>query len=353
MVVVGFVFGCGGGSAETDLSTGPDIPVSAELPDALADAPTSGDTTPEPGQVDDGQADSIASDAPVATDIPAGSDIPVFVDASDVVADAPTQDDTPTSDDVPTQDDALQDTGPIDNGQVDPGPEQGTSVDWVAIPGGTYQMGAMDWSESQPVHSVTVPSFSMGKTEVTVAQYQACVTEGTCTAPNSGCTQARYDAPVVCVTWDQSKAFCAFATGRLCSEAEWEYAARNGSAGNKYPWGDMDPTCDEAVWSGSGCSLSEPAAGCSKSAGNDSWGVCDLAGNVWEWMEDDYHVGYQDAPTNGSAWVDSPRASIHVDRGGSFGTHDPSSLRGSFRYNLGPTYGDYAPYLGARCCKSQ
>ena len=223
-------------------------------------------------------------------------------------------------------------------------------VDWVTIPGGTYQMGSTDFSSATPVHSVTVPGFKMARTEVTVCQYESCVTAGACTAPSSDCTQGADDEPVVCVDWDQSKAYCAWAGGRLCSEAEWEYAARNGSAGNKYPWGDTDPTCDDAVWSGNGCSASGPAAGCSKSAGNDKWGVCDLAGNVWEWVEDDYHSDYAGAPTDGSAWVDSPRASSRVERCGSFYDAYAVNLRSSYRLYAVP--GDYYYYLGVRCCRS-
>ena len=219
----------------------------------------------------------------------------------------------------------------------------------VSIPGGTYQMGDTDLGDG-PFHGVTVPSFRMGKTEVTVAQYQSCVTAGTCTAPGSGCTQSGDDAPVVCVTWDQSKAYCNWAGSRLCSESEWEYAARNGSAGNLYPWGDTDPTCDDAVWRGNGCSAPGPAAGCSKSAGNDTWGVCDLAGNVWEWVEDDYHGDYTGAPTDGSAWVDSPRASARVARGGSF-DFDAVYLRGSAR-NVAAHPSHVYDFLGSRCCRS-
>lgn len=222
----------------------------------------------------------------------------------------------------------------------------------VSIPGGMFQMGTTDWSNAQPVHSVMVPAFSMGKTEVTVAQYQSCVTAGRCEAPYSGgsCTLGADDAPVMCVDWDQAKAYCAFAGGRLCSEAEWEFAARNGSAGNLYPWGDTDPTSDNAVWSENHPSLSGPAAGCSKSAGNDTWGVCDLAGNVSEWVEDDYHSDYTGAPTDGSARVDGYRT-LRVYRGGAFGDFNAFFLRGSYRVDLDPSR-DGVVGLGARCCKS-
>ena len=82
--------------------------------------------------------------------------------------------------------------------------------------------------------------------------------------------------------------------------------------------------------------------------------VCDLAGNVWEWVEDDYHSDYTGASTNGSAWVDSPRASVRVIRGGGFSNFDADVLRGAYRYVGYHSIGYYHHgYLGARCCKSQ
>jgi len=209
-------------------------------------------------------------------------------------------------------------------------------------------MGATDETYATPVHGVTVPGFKMGRTEVTVCQYQACVTAGMCTVAQG--SQSGDDHPVVWVDWNQSKAFCGWAGGRLCSESEWEYAARNGSAGNLYPWGISGPTCDDAVWWGTGCSPSGPAAGCSKPTGNDKWGVCDLAGNVLEWVEDDWHDSYQGAPTNGSAWVDSPRGYYRVNRGGGFGSYD-AGLRASNRDFAHPSFSADSN-RGARCCKT-
>jgi formylglycine-generating enzyme required for sulfatase activity len=223
-------------------------------------------------------------------------------------------------------------------------------VDWVTITGGTFQMGATDEDYATPVHAVTLPTFAMSRTEVTVCQYQSCVTAGTCTAAQG--SQSGDDDPVVYVDWNQSGAFCGWTGGRLCSEAEWEYAARNGSAENLYPWGDTAPTCDDAVFtdSGVGCTASSTASACSKPAGNDTWGVCDLAGNVWEWVEDDWHASYTGAPTDGSAWVDSPRGSFRVSRGGCFIIY-AGYLRASLRgYYADPSFYDDA--LGARCCRS-
>jgi len=254
------------------------------------------------------------------------------------------------SGDTGQPDSGATDEGLADPGQPDPGPAQCVAIDWVAIPGGTFQMGATDMgSEEQPVHEVTVPGFKISRTEVTVCQYQSCVTAGTCTAAHS--TQSGDNYPVVNVDWNQSKAFCVWAGGRLCSEAEWEYAARNGSAGNLYPWGDSAPTCDDAVYSdlAVGCGYSVVASACSKPTGNDTWGVCDLAGNVEEWVEDDRHHSYTGAPTNGSAWVDSPRASLRVVRSGSYGVAGGAGeLRASYRNGADPGY-EYGNF-GAHCC---
>ncbi|MBI5244538.1 MAG: SUMF1/EgtB/PvdO family nonheme iron enzyme [Elusimicrobia bacterium] len=92
----------------------------------------------------------------------------------------------------------------------------------------------------------------MAKTEVTVAQYKACVDTGACAAPDTGgsCNwgvSGRESHPVNCVDWNQAKAFSEWADGRLPSEAEWEYAARSAGKDRKYPWGDEQATCARAV----------------------------------------------------------------------------------------------------------
>jgi formylglycine-generating enzyme required for sulfatase activity len=249
-------------------------------------------------------------------------------------------------------DPGIADPGPADPGATDPGSAPCAAVDWVAIPGGTFPMGAADLDgTSQPVHAVTVPGFEIGRTEATVCEFAACVAAGSCAAAQ--CGQSGDAHPVVCVDWNQSGAFCDWAGGRLCSEAEWEYAARNGSAGNLYPWGDGAPTCDDAVFTdpGVGCSASGTAPACSKPSGTDAWGLCDLAGNAWEWVGDDWHGSYAGAPADGSAWVDAPRGSARVFRGGSF-FYGAADLRAScrYRYPYDPTGYDFD--LGTRCCRS-
>ncbi|MBI5210387.1 MAG: SUMF1/EgtB/PvdO family nonheme iron enzyme [Elusimicrobia bacterium] len=203
-------------------------------------------------------------------------------------------------------------------------------IEWVTISGGSFMMGSEDWG---PVHRVTVQSFQMAKTEVTVAQYKACVKAGACTPPNGGSkcrwtergwtTMERENHPVGCVGWNQAEEFSRWAGGRLPSEAEWEYAARSGGKDRRYPWGNEEAACDRAVLAvssgeGNECGRSGYLPVCSKNAGNTEQGLCDMAGNVWEWTQDWYHHPYAGAPADGSPW-ESPGGSSRVIRGGSWG----------------------------------
>ncbi len=229
-------------------------------------------------------------------------------------------------------------------------------VTWISIPGGTFDMGSNDgYTFEQPVHSVTAPTFEMTKTQVTVEQYAECVTAGTCTAPltDSDCNweDPDYeDHPVNCINWHQAKEFCEWAGGRLPSEAEWEYAARSGGQDITYPWGNETATCDYAVmWDGvNGCGTNRTWPVCSKPAGNTDQGLCDMAGNVWEWVEDDWHDSYNGAPDDGSAWVDEPRSSMRGLRGGSF-INQPNDVRAPMRTVSDPS--EYYPFVGVRCAR--
>ena len=92
------------------------------------------------------------------------------------------------------------------------------------------------------------------------------------------------------------------------TEAEWEYAAKSGGLERRFPWGNVQATCDYAILgpgSASGCGEGRPHVPCSRTAGNTLQGICDMAGNLAEWVEDDYHTNYDGAPNDGSAWVDT------------------------------------------------
>ena len=227
-------------------------------------------------------------------------------------------------------------------------------VKWVRIPGGTFQMGSNDsdsYDDEKPVHSVTVSTFEIAATEVTVGQYKKCVDVGVCSAPNtdsSYCNWGKSDRvghPVNCVDWNQATTYAKWVGGRLPTEAEWEYAARSGGRNQKYPWGNQTATCSYAVMSegGNGCGRDSTWSVCSKTAGNTAQGLCDMAGNVWEWVQDAWHNNYSGAPSNGTAWEGS--GSDRVYRGGSF-FDDARDVRAAIRYGIGP--GNRVNFLGFR-----
>ncbi|HQL56295.1 MAG TPA: SUMF1/EgtB/PvdO family nonheme iron enzyme [Myxococcota bacterium] len=228
---------------------------------------------------------------------------------------------------------------------------------WCLIPGGSFNMGSNDGDDDEkPVHSVTVRTFEMSKTAVTFRQYRACVSAGGCTPAHvddgtcwiwngSKWEQGRLpssfqgdEQPVVCVDWDQAQAYARWAGGRLPTEAEWEYAARSGGRDWKYPWGNENATCERAVMDdgGNGCGRNSTWPVCSKPKGNTTQGLCDMAGNVWEWVQDWYHDSYNGAPTDGSAW-ERPTGSSRVFRGGScYG--DAWYVRAAFRLDGVPRF---------------
>ncbi len=213
----------------------------------------------------------------------------------------------------------------------------------VEIPGRTYVMGAGNPVGADGPHTVTVQTFWMDRTEVTVEAYGRCVTAGTCTAPTPITVQrcnwgmaGREHHPINCVDWRQAAAYCAWAGGRLPTEAEWEYAAR-GTDERTYPWGNAVPDF-QLCWSG----MQERRGTCSvgrTADGRSAYGLDDMAGNVWEWTSD-WYGPYR---TQGVASSGENR----VYRGGSWDDVDASSIRTYKRYWGRPA--DRGDYLGFRC----
>jgi len=217
-------------------------------------------------------------------------------------------------------------------------------IEWMLIPGGSYMMGSgREDADERPPHLVTVKSFEMAKTEVTNKQYRECVTDGACTPPKTGRCSEKFlgdDQPVVCVNLAQAEAFSKWAGGRVPTEAEWQYAARSLGKEQRYPWGNEDATCDRVVMEDgfgdlhTGCGRDATWPVCSKPLGNTDQGLCDMAGNAWEFVEDSYHDSYVGAPSDGSAWVD-PKAPYVVLCGGSW-RNDPVYLQAGTRGNWQP-----------------
>lgn len=168
-------------------------------------------------------------------------------------------------------------------------------ADLVSIPGGTFMMGRNDGNENErPSNSATVSDFKMDKTEVTNAEYfefisatkyrPAIADKFLAHWENDRPLKGDEQMPVRWVNLEDAKAFAKWRSDRdkvayrLPTEAEWEYAARNGTKGNLYPWGDKyDPKC--AVLDGTS---NDPKPVGSTACSND-WGVKDLIGNVFEW----------------------------------------------------------------------
>jgi formylglycine-generating enzyme required for sulfatase activity len=247
----------------------------------------------------------------------------------------------------------------------------------VVLPAGSFVMGSPETEELRssqegPQHRVTIPHpFAMAIYDVTRDQYAAFVRDTRRPAGKSciifqdggakktdgadwsslGFPQTGRD-PVLCVDWEDVHAYIAWLnaklgrTGarryRLPTEAEWEYADRAGTT-TRFYWGDSAEaacqygnTADEAakkaypflktVDCNDGFAGSSPVG----SFPPNGFGLYDMAGDVFQWIEDCYHPSYDGAPTDGSAWMTGECAE-HVIRGGSLG-HVPRLLRSAYRF---------------------
>ena len=251
----------------------------------------------------------------------------------------------------------------------------------IEIPGGMFRMGDLNrggYDSERPVHSVSVPTFKLGKHEITVGQFrrfvevtgyhtdaernadgnQGCYTGEFRTRDSWGWTSGRSwrnleytirdDQPVVCISWDDARAYTQWLTEqagetyRLPSEAEWEYAARAGSE-SKFHFGnserklcdyanvaDKTKLPDDTNW--------QDEVKCHDGAvfpvkvGSyrpNAFGLHDMHGNVREWVQDCWNDSYVDAPNDDRAW-ETGDCSRRVTRGGSWSS-TPKSLRSASR----------------------
>lgn len=205
----------------------------------------------------------------------------------------------------------------------------------VIIPAGEFMMGSAktekgSFSNERPQHKVTiVRPFSVSKFDVTFDVWDACVSAGPC-LPAEDQGYGRGSQPVVNVSWVDAKAFAEWlskVTGksyRLLSEAEWEYAERAGST-TAYFWGD-DLSEGKIYCDGCDNNLRRPTpAGAFKP---NAFGLYDMLGNLWQWVEDCYHDNYDGAPTDGSPWADC--TDLHPVRGGPW-NNAPRPIRSAVR----------------------
>ena len=189
----------------------------------------------------------------------------------------------------------------------------------VVVPRGTFMMGSSETDPSadnseKPPHEVTIAKpFAVSKTELTFSEWDACIAGGGCTGYIRKETRwGRGNQPAIWVTWDDAQAYVAWLskmTGhayRLLTEAEYEYATRaENERTTVYPWGDevrLDGTA-MANCIGCGSQGDNPSPASVGSFEKNAFGLYDMVGNVWEWVEDCWHRNYNDAPKDGSAWI--------------------------------------------------
>jgi formylglycine-generating enzyme required for sulfatase activity len=188
----------------------------------------------------------------------------------------------------------------------------------VVIPAGSFDMG-----ETGAAHRVTLKSFAIGKTEVTQGQWKAVM--GDNPSRFNGCGD---NCPVEQVSWDDTQQYIHrlnAKTGKsygLPSEAQWEYACR---AGANQTYCGSDAVDSVAIYGRATGDRTLPVGG--KQA--NAWGLYDMSGNVWEWVQDCWNDNYDDAPADGSA-LTTGECSQRVLRGGSWG-NNPQVSRATSR----------------------
>ncbi|XZR53981.1 formylglycine-generating enzyme family protein [Cupriavidus oxalaticus] len=210
----------------------------------------------------------------------------------------------------------------------------------IALPGGSFTMGSNTSDPAErPPHQVTISQpFAIGRFEVTVEQWSACVDAGGCQRVPTIAESAK-NSPMRDVSWDDAQQYVEWlskTTGkayRLPTEAEWEYAARGGTA-SAFWWGDQmrkgNANCKECgdPWSGDA-----PAPVGSFAA--NPWGLHDVNGSVWEWVADCWHSSYKGAPVDGRAWNENA-CGARVIRGGSW-REGASYMVSSTRFKYSPS----------------
>ena len=223
--------------------------------------------------------------------------------------------------------------------------------EYVFIPPGKFKMGCVPEdpkceANEKPQHDVTISKgVWMGRTEVDVRSYQRFLEESKkgkmpkATIYNPGWKNTTL--PMMMVTWEESGAFCAWAGGRLPTEAEWEYAARGGKSNEIYPLNDENSREKANFYGKKGNDKFEQLAPV-RSFDQNPFNLFDMAGNVWEWVSDWY------APSYSGSEID-PKGPLsgkeHIVRGGSFESDWKQHLRLSFRRPQGGA----AFHVGFRC----
>jgi formylglycine-generating enzyme required for sulfatase activity len=233
-------------------------------------------------------------------------------------------------------------------------PKDGLPYVW--IPPGEFGMGATPGdaearADEKPRHTVRIgKGLWVSETLVTVAAYKRFASEQKYLSlpdtPAFNPDWSKPDHPMVRMTWEEAQAYCEWAGGTLPTEAQWEYAARGGKDGLKYPWGNY-VTPEKANYAGSKWNGTSPV----RSYPANNWGLYDMSGNVWEWAADWYDETYyaslpQDRPAVDPTGPDRETGK-RVLRGGSFYNDAGVHLRAASRLWSGP--GGRDDRIGFRC----
>ncbi|MBT7191911.1 MAG: SUMF1/EgtB/PvdO family nonheme iron enzyme [Anaerolineae bacterium] len=237
------------------------------------------------------------------------------------------------------------------------------------IPAGEFKMGSEDGDEDEkPIKTVYTDAFWMDETEVTNAMFASFLNaqnnqkedgETWLDVDDSSVlitqTESNWHAdinysqhPVVDVTWYGARAYCEWVGGRLPTEAEWEKAARGGLEGKKYPWGDDTPSCNSGAWNGAqkpSCSGNTISVG---SFSPNGYGLYDMAGNVWEWIADQYDEEYYQK-SSGNNPQGPAFGEFRVLRGGAWSGYEIDIVRTANRSRSRPM--NAATNTGFRCVR--
>jgi formylglycine-generating enzyme required for sulfatase activity len=206
---------------------------------------------------------------------------------------------------------------------------------FVLIPAGEFEMGSEEALTEQPVHRVKIPNpFYLGIYPVTQREWKALM--GTDPAYFKG-----EDRPVESVSWNDVQEFIknlnareGTATYRLPTEAEWECACRAGTA-TRYSFGESVSNLGEYAWYSANSDAQTHPVGQKKP---NHWGLHDMHGNVYEWVQDTWHSSYTGAPRDGSAWEGS--AAVRVMRDGGW-CSDAANCRATYRFGYDQSYRNF------------
>ena len=220
-------------------------------------------------------------------------------------------------------------------------------MEFMLIPAGEFKMGSPSSEEGRfdpegPVHTVIIEkAYYLGKYEVTQKQWREVMGSNPSSFEGD-------DRPVEKVSWNDAQEFVKKLNEmegtnkyRLPSEAEWEYAARAGTT-TRYSFGNDDSDLGDYAWYDSNSGSETHPVGQKQP---NSWGLYDIHGNVWEWVQDPYHSSYDGAPIDGSVW-ESGSSSSRVIRGGSWSNYGGRICRSALRFNAYP--GASYDFLGFR-----